>query len=493
MDFNEQSFRAAAKEAGYNDSEIDSAVASQKQSINTATGKPFGEQSDAEIKTAKEKVEAAGGVVAIPSEKAKEKAKEQSFGDTFLNLIDPTKNPFALPVETILGYKAAEYGLGKAKDFIGGLKDRSINKSPMAKGGNVVDVQTKEVSSVPKGWEDIIAKSEQNAAAKAAEAAAKANPVPQNYSPSVPIAQPNVPVNPAGAFTQPSGYGQSTTNLPSQLNQSPTITSPVIPTDGPFFNPSSAAPQANAPTPIPQPDSTGLPAGKTVSTGATPAQAEAPIIKAEELKQAIEPTGMKPNYNKGKKNPIGPGAYNWLAGQEGPKAPETWRNIVGDKNIKYDQFMSEFKPVYEGYIGSYGEPDPFKQIANPGEYRRPSMVPESIRGSSNLKGLAGLAGTAGLLMAATTPESKAAMARASEAIKDIGISPEAILRGKGDELGRMGNAYVSAGNPNYLRELKAQLDVETNPERRSVLLREFQKIGGSGAGRGVAPPSAYLR
>jgi nucleotide-binding universal stress UspA family protein len=495
MGFNEQSFRAAAKEAGYNDSEIESAVASQKQRVNTATGKPFGEQSDAEMKAAKEKVEAAGGVVAVPSEKAQAKAKEQSFGDKFLNLIDPTSNPFAGPIEAILGYKAAEMAANKAKDFIGGLKDRSINKSPMAKGGDVVDVQAKEVAPVPKDWQDIVARSEQNAAAKAADAAAKAaaqaNPLPQNYTAGVPSGQPNAPVNPAGAFTQPSGYGQTTSNVPSQVNQPPTITSPVIPTAevGPLGNPAANA----APTPIPQPDSTGLPAGKTVSTGATPAQAEAPIIKTEELKQAIEPTGMKPNYNKGKKNPIGPGAYNWLAGQEGPKAPETWRNIVGDKNIKYDQFMSEFKPVYEGYIGSYGEPDPFKQVAKPGEYKRPSMIPENIRGSSNLKSLAGLAGTAGLLMAASTPESKAAMARASEAIKDIGISPEAILRGKGDELGRMGNAYVTAGNPNYLRELKAQLDVETNPERRNILLREFQKIGGSGAGRGIARPSAYMR
>jgi hypothetical protein len=121
------------------------------------------------------------------------------------------------------------------------------------------------------------------------------------------------------------------------------------------------------------------------------------------------------------------------------------------------------------------------------------MVPENIRGSSNLKGLAGLAGTAGLLMAGTTPESKAAMARASEAIKDIGISPEAILRGKGDELGRMGNAYVTAGNPNYLRELQYQIGIEKDPQRKDILLREFQKIGGSGAGRGIAPPSAYMR
>ena len=489
MPFNEQSFRKAAKEAGFNEAEINSEVEAQKKASppeNSATGKPFGEQSDTEIQKAKEKIEAAGGVVAVPSQKAQEKAKEQSFGDKFLNFIDPTKNPLAGPTEAILAYKAAEYAANKAKDFIGGLKDRSINKSPMAKGGDVVDVQAKEVAPVPKGWEDIIAKSEQNAAAKAAEAAAKAaNPVPQNYSPSVPSVQPNVPVNPEGAFTQPSGYGQTTLNVPGQANQPPAIKSPIVPT-------AEVGASVNPVTPIPQPDSTGLPAGKTVSTGATPDQVEAPIVKAEKLKQAIEPTGMKPNYNKTKTN-IGPGAYNWLAGQEGPKAPETWRNIVGDKNIKYDQFMEQYKPVYEGYIGSYGEPDPFKQVAKPGEYKRPSMVPENIRGSSNLKNLAGLAGVSGLLMAAASPESKAAMARASEAIKDIGISPEAILRGKGDELGRMGNAYVTAGNPNYLRELKAQLDVETNPERRNVLLREFQKIGGSGAGRGIAPPSAYMR
>jgi hypothetical protein len=490
MPFNEQSFRKAAKEAGFNEAEINAEVEAQKKASppeNSATGKPFGEQSDLEIQKAKEKIEEAGGVVAVPSQKAQEKAKEQSFADKFLNFIDPTKNPLAGPTEAILGYKAAEMAANKAKELYQGLKSRSINPSPMAKGNDVVDVQAKEVPPVPKGWEDIIAKSEQNAAAKAADAAAKAaNPVPQNYSPSVPSVQPNVPVNPAGAFTQPSGYGQTTSNVPGQANQAPTAMGPIVPT-------AEVGALNNAPTQIPQPDSTGLPAGKTISTGANPAQAEAPIIKAEELKQAIEPTGMKPNYNKSKKNPIGPGAYNWLTSQEGPKTPETWRNIVGNKNVSYDQFLEQYKPVYEGYIGSYGEPDPFKQVAKPGEYRRPAMVPESIRGSSNLKGLAGLAGTAGLLMAAASPESKAAMARASEAIKDIGISPEAILRGKGDELGRMGNAYVTAGNPNYLRELKSQLDVETNPERKAILLREFQKIGGSGAGRGIAPPSAYLR
>jgi hypothetical protein len=230
-----------------------------------------------------------------------------------------------------------------------------------------------------------------------------------------------------------------------------------------------------------------------VATGNAGKAIQAIAAKEVDKASGVEPTGMKPNYNKTKKNPIGPGAYNWLAGQEGPKAPEVWRNLVGEKNIPYNEFMENVKPLYEGYIGSYGEPDPFKQVAKPGEYRRPSMVPENIRGSSNLKSLAGLAGTAGLLMAAASPESKAAMARASESIKDIGISPEAILRGKGDELGRMGNAYVTAGNPNYLRELQYQIAIEKDPKRKDILLNEFQKIGGSGAGRGIMPASAYKR
>ena len=302
-----------------------------------------------------------------------------------------------------------------------------------------------------------------------------------------------VSVNPTGEFTPKSNY--------SIQPVAPQVNPYVQPTTGPFFNPTTPpASQANAPTttfnPLAdRPNPYITPSVQAGIEAGNPAQAVQTVIAQELDKIAIaEPSGaMKPNYNKTKKAPIGPGAYNWLAGQEGPKAPEVWRNLVGEKNMPYNEFMEKVKPVYEGYIGSYGEPDPFKQVAKPGEYKRPSMVPENIRGSSNLKGLAGLAGTAGLLMAGTTPESKAAMARASEAIKDIGIAPEAILRGKGDELGRMGNAYVTAGNPNYLRELQYQIGIEKDPQRKDILLREFQKIGGSGAGRGIAPPSAYMR
>lgn len=226
-----------------------------------------------------------------------------------------------------------------------------------------------------------------------------------------------------------------------------------------------------------------------VSTGSTPEAAAAPIEKAAEVKKAVEPppTGMKAQYTK-KKGEMGPGGYNWFASQVGhEEAPARWEEQYGKRNVPYEQVQQEYQatrypPTPKTVEGKSG-----------GAFGKPDYIPEHIRGSSNLKGLAGLVGTAGLLMAVTTPEAKAAMARASESIKDIGISPEAILRGKGDELGRMGNAYVNAGNPNYLRELKSQIDVETDPERRKILLQEFQKIGGSGAGRGIAPPSAYMR
>jgi len=87
-----------------------------------------------------------------------------------------------------------------------------------------------ELESIPKEWQGIWARSQQNAAAKAADAAAKVNPVPQNYTPSVPAVQPNVPVNPAGAFTQPSNYGQTTLNAPSQLGQPNVTAAPIVPT-----------------------------------------------------------------------------------------------------------------------------------------------------------------------------------------------------------------------------------------------------------------------
>jgi hypothetical protein len=82
---------------------------------------------------------------------------------------------------------------------------RNFGQAPIAPAAPATPAE----APIPKGWEDIIAKSEANAAAKAAEAAAKANPLPQGMTPGIPTGQPNVPENPTGAFSQPSGYSQA--------------------------------------------------------------------------------------------------------------------------------------------------------------------------------------------------------------------------------------------------------------------------------------------
>ena len=119
-------------------------------------------------------------------------------------------------------------------------------------------------------------------------------------------------------------------------------------------------------------------------------------------------------------------------------------------------------------------------------------VPLSQQGSAGAKSMAGLVGLAGLTALSSSPEARAAMGRAQSAIQDLGISPD-IFAGKGEEMGRLGKGYVTAGNPQYRAQIAEQLKVEKDPERRQLLLEEFQKAGGSGAGRGVAPPSEYMR
>jgi len=262
------------------------------------------------------------------------------------------------------------------------------------------------------------------------------------------------------------------------LKQGMVNTGPVAP---PTTSTTAPVEPTAAPAPAPAPKTpTVVEPATVVSTGTTPEAAAAPIVKAEEVKKVVTPPppGMKPQYTK-KKGEIGPGGYNWFASQVGhEEAPLRWEQAYGKTNVPHakvqkDYSENRYPPSPKTVEGKSG-----------GAFGKPEFIPEHIKGFSTIKGLAGLTGVSGLLMAASSPEAKAAMDRASAAIKDIGISPEAILRGKGDELGRMGNAYVNAGNVNYLRELQSQLQVEKDPERKQILLREMQKIGA------IAPPTA---
>lgn len=461
MPFNEQSFRKAAKEAGYLDADIDAEVAAQKNAnppVNTATGKPFGEWSDIEAKKAKEAFEKAGAVVAVPSEKS----KEQSFGDKFLNFIDPTKNPLAGPTEAILGYKAAEMALNKAKDIYQGLKDRSINQTPMSKGGDVVDVQAKEVAPIPKDWQDIVARSERNAAAKAADAAAKAaaqaNPVPQNYSPSVPTVQPNAPVNTIGAFTQPSGYGQTTSNIPGQFGQPTVGGSPIVPT-------AEVGPVVTTPANV-------------VSTGSTPEGAAAPIEKAEEIKAVTTPKKVK--------TPISPEDANLTKQELGMKKHLLEMYGAKDYPTSAAQAYEKVKDIL-GYtpaypVGKGGSLNPEEKGKVLG-YRKENIAGPKVNLTKDMKTILRKGGPAVAALVATTEfaNAKTAEQKANAGANLIGaiLPPGAdIFEAGAPTVGQqaISNAYL-LGSP-YAQTEEAKL----------ARLREK-----AGAGRGIAPPSAYMR
>ena len=219
---------------------------------------------------------------------------------------------------------------------------------------------------------------------------------------------------------------------------------------------------------------------KTVAgrTRRTKAQIDADLAAAF----AAAPPGMRPaaprKTNKLPGDVIGQGGWHFFAGQGGN--PEDWLRLYGRNPQPYSRVVSDIKggllPIPPAPPGALG-----------GDIPRAAYVPEFIRGRAAPGSLTGLAAIAGALGLAGSEQGREAMGRAAAAIRDIGISPD-IFAGKGEELGRLGQGYVTAGNPAYLRELSKQLETEADPGRRAVLMREFQKAGGSAGGRGIAPP-----
>jgi len=259
-------------------------------------------------------------------------------------------------------------------------------------------------------------------------------------------------------------------------------------------------PQVQAPLPSTSVEPAPAPAATTAETEKPaakkrgPKTAEQKVAEAAALEQKISSMEDRlpsaPNPKKSNKllptDVIGQGGWHWYQGQMGPQAEENWLRQFGRTNQSYADVKQAMK---EGRLPGPVVPEGKKG----GAFPREATVPGYIKGAAAPGALAPLAALAGALGIAGTPEAQAAMAKAASAIKDIGVSPD-IVQGKGEELGRLGSAYVSAGNPSYRAQLLAQLKNETNPDRYRILVEEYQKAGGNVAGgRGVAPPAAYMR
>ena len=208
------------------------------------------------------------------------------------------------------------------------------------------------------------------------------------------------------------------------------------------------------------------------------------------------PQGWRNQYYKNTKknpngpNPLGPGAFNYVASnveQKGVETPELarkiWEEQYGTKNVSYDQMMKDWSAAKRP------EKPASIEVKPGGSGGTPKFIPEYIKGNASLGGMGSLAVMATALGLAGSEKGQAAMAKAANAIKDIGFSPD-ILTNKAEEMGRLGTGYVTAGNPVYRKELEQKLQSTNDPQYKKVLQEELAKISSSSNSpyRSVPPP-----
>jgi hypothetical protein len=314
---------------------------------------------------------------------------------------------------------------------------------------------------------------------------AAVNPIPGAVS-NQPAGVPNA-VSPMSQLKQPSAapVGAVAPAAPMQAAQSP-----VAP---PSQNQSAQfrASQLNNQTPPPAaPPETAPPAPPASSVAQRTRRNAEQIAADREALLASAPEGRLPSAPNPKKSNklmpgdvVGQGGWHWYQGQMGPEAEDNWLRTFGRTNVPVKEVQQAMK---EGRLAGPVVPEG-KQG---GAFAREATVPNYIKGRASLGGILSTAAGAGLMATAGSPEGQEAMRRAASAIRDLGVSPD-MLMSKGEELGRLGNSYVNAGNQNYRAELQQQIAVEQDPKRLNQLIRELQKTGTVGGGRGVAPPSAY--
>jgi hypothetical protein len=188
--------------------------------------------------------------------------------------------------------------------------------------------------------------------------------------------------------------------------------------------------------------------------------------------------GAKEFKNKQGSDVIGKGGYNWYQGQMGPEAETNWLHQFGRTNQSYQDVVQAIK---EGRLKGPA----VNEVGRGGSFPREATVPNFIKGNASLGAMASTGLIAGLLGLAGSEKGQEAMAKASKAIKDLGVSPD-IFTNKAEELGNLGSSYVTAGNPTYQRELVQKLNSTKDPEFRNFLMQELQKLPTSGSG--IAPP-----
>lgn len=261
----------------------------------------------------------------------------------------------------------------------------------------------------------------------------------------------NVSVNTPGAFTQPSAYTPAP--VPAQA--------PVVAQAPAPAQVAQQTVQATAPV-IPTPASSGTPAGQVVATAATPKAVEATVAKTEpivKVKAPVEPTTFRAD--------LGPGD-NWLYNTAGPEKRKAILKEFNDgKPAKtYDEAQRIWNQYVESRREGFSGPEMTKDV------RKERGIPPR-ENFGQLGKVAKVAGVAGLALTAAQMAQAAQAARKGDYSQaaEMGFNMLGLVPG----LGVGFSALTHAGGLN---------------EDEAQQLAYRQKVG---AGRGIAPPSAYMR
>ena len=479
----EQEQDALARSHGYSDEEIAAFKSSRKSSEpkqNTTIApidKPFGEY-------AKDQDKVSDAVV----------AKEKK--DNSVDVGGFAVPNWVLPVAGVTAAGAAGY-VGKK------LASGDAPISTPAASEPIFDDKFLGKDSLPK--EPVDATFSENAAKvraqKQLEAIGKYNKLPTNI---------DTPVQVTNAVN----------TLTEKLDQIKNATSPntqpvVIENSVPVEQPSPITEKAAVPPE--QPAKRGRPVGTT--------NAAQSAFLADANANAPEGMRYNPANNKVNGEKIGRGAYNWVAGQEGPNAQAVWENIIGKKNITYDEAVKKYKNWKESSMagGEPGQfPDPTAKIntaQDAGAYPRSKYIPRYIKGGASPTALAVTAGLAaipslvnafGASIGGKGVEALQHLVNAAksgaEGVKSIVTQPYEAGKslGQGDPIpaAKLASMMALYSNPitaiptGSVQAYQAAMDgVKPAPyyayeDKMKEEKKYKEKVG---AGRGVAPPESYKR
>jgi hypothetical protein len=262
------------------------------------------------------------------------------------------------------------------------------------------------------------------------------------------------------------------------FNQGPALTS-AVPSPQPAYTTATPQPPVNMPPAgsvppqmpppaapaapvIPAPASAGSPVGQVIATAPTSPAVEAAVAKAQpivKVKTPVEPTTFRAD--------LGPGD-NWLYNTAGPeKRKAILKEFNNGKPAKtYDEAQRLWNMYIESRREGFTGPEMTKEV------RQERGIPPR-ENFGKLGNVVKVAGTAGLALTAAQMAQAAQAARKGDYSQaaEMGFNMLGLIPG-------VGTAFSTLTHSGGLNE----------GEQKELAYR--QKVG---SGRGVAPPSAYMR